>query len=49
MGHEFGGPLGERGVGLNDDKVLGAAIDGVMLDVKRVQFELVDGWRDSSD
>ena len=52
MLYEFFVPLGERRVGLDNDSVFPAALDGVLLDIHGVKLELVYNWlviRDTYD
>ena len=52
MLYEFFVPLGERRVGLYNDPVFLAALDGVLLDIHGMKLKLVNNWlvlRDAND
>ncbi len=44
MLYEFLVPLGERRIGLYNDSMFPAALNGILLDIHGVQLELVNNW-----
>ena len=50
--YEFFVPLGKRRVGLDNDSVFPASLDGVLLDIHGMKLKLVNNWlvlRDAYD